>query len=325
MTTGDALDAVLLRLALAKVVRAPSSHNSQPWSFHVVGDTVELRADPSRRLPVVDPNDRELIISCGAALDHLRVVLRGHGVEPVVELLDDGERLARVRFGQRFAPTADDEAVMAAIDRRHTNRAPFEKRPVPLEAILALREAAGDQHAFLLAIQEPERRHALAALIADGDRRQWHDAEFRRELAHWMRPNQELAFDGMPGRAVGVASNLVSYVAPLVVRTFDRGDGEAARDRELAEGAPLLAVLGTAHDQRRDWLHAGEALSRVLLRATTLGLSASFLNQPIEVSALRDDVRKLAGVDGAPQLILRIGYGTTVPATPRRPVEDVLR
>lgn len=62
-TTNQKLGA-LVRYA----VRAPSSHNSQPWLFRVVGDTLELRADRGRRLPVVDPEDRELTISCGAAL-----------------------------------------------------------------------------------------------------------------------------------------------------------------------------------------------------------------------------------------------------------------
>src|SRR5438094_3451657 len=51
---------------------APSSHNSQPWLFHICKNTLELYADRRRACPVVDPGDRELIMSCGCALFHLR-------------------------------------------------------------------------------------------------------------------------------------------------------------------------------------------------------------------------------------------------------------
>lgn len=321
------LDATLLRMALRFAVRAPSSHNSQPWLFRVEGPTVELFADRRRALPIVDPHGRELVTSCGAALLHLRVALRKLGWRPDVEILAEPhapDLLARVRLGERIVPSDDDAALCDAIERRHTNRGAFDARPVPIDVLVALRDEAEAEGAWLAPIQEPERRHLLATLIAEADRAQWHDAAFRRELARWLRPNTDRVVDGMPGHALGMG-DLAAHLGPLVVRTFDRGDGVAAHDRELAEGAPVLAVLGTPHDTPRDWLLAGEALARVLLRATTFGLAASFLNQPIEVEALRGRVRALVGVDGAPQLVLRIGHPKAeVRATPRRAVEDVL-
>ena len=70
----------ILRDAVRGAVRAPSSHNTQPWLFRLVGDdALELYADRTRALPVVDPRDRELTISCGAALFHVRAALRGPG------------------------------------------------------------------------------------------------------------------------------------------------------------------------------------------------------------------------------------------------------
>lgn len=62
----------------------------------------------------------------------------------------------------------------------------------------------------------------------------------------------------------------------------------------------------------------------MLLLATAERLSASFLNQPIEVPALRPELARTLGVAGQPQLLLGLGYGADVPPTPRRAVEDVL-
>jgi nitroreductase len=324
---GAELDATLLRLAVGHAIRAPSSHNTQPWRFHIEGGSVELWADRTRALPHIDPKDRELTISCGAALFCLRIALRHFGYAPVTEILcepPEPDLLARVTLGDRIVPTREDVELCDAIGRRRTNRSRYEDRPVPLDTVVSLRSAAEIGDAWIAMVQDRPRRHALAELIADADRRQWHDHEFRRELAAWLRSNRHGATDGMPGYALG-RSDLAAAFSPLVVRTFDRGDGEAAHDLELADGAPLLAVFGTARDAPRDWVIVGEALSRTLLAATVQGLAASFLNQPLEVPELRPKVREIVGIDGAAQLIVRMGYPTKdVRPTPRRAVEDVL-
>jgi hypothetical protein len=81
--SGDAEEKLLFLLTYA--VLAPSGHNTQPWRFRVRANEVELYADRTRGLPVVDPEDRTLIISCGAALFYLRVAIRHFGYADEVE------------------------------------------------------------------------------------------------------------------------------------------------------------------------------------------------------------------------------------------------
>ncbi len=103
-----------LRFLLNYAVLAPSSHNTQPWLFRIVGDGVELYADRTRALPVVDPNDRELIMSCGAALFNLRIALRHFGYEAPMQTFPDATKpdlLARVGFGDEKASTAEEHAL----------------------------------------------------------------------------------------------------------------------------------------------------------------------------------------------------------------------
>jgi hypothetical protein len=90
------------------------------------------------------------------------------------------------------------------------------------------------------------------------------------------------------------------------------------------ENDPTLAVLTTAHDDRAGWVAAGQALQRVLLVATVEGLVATYANQPLEAPALRWLVRDPDQPIGFPQMLFRIGYAPAAPATPRRPVEDVI-
>lgn len=316
-----------LRAAVKYAILAPSSHNSQPWLFRLVGNTLELRADRSRALPVVDPEDRELVISCGAALFQLLVALRHFGNEPVWERfpdIRDVDLLARVRLAGAHERTAEDDALFRAIFARHTYRAPFEERCLPEHLGATLEAVAQAEGAWLHVFLSEAARNAAADLIAEGDRLQMGDKRFRRELAAWLRPNWSERGDGIPGYALGMG-DLGSVAGPLVVRTFDIGRGQAARHRDLATGSPMLALLGTVHDSPWDWLVAGEAVAHVLLRARVDGVAASFLNQPIEVEELRLRVQALTGRAGFPQLLLRLGVGRPTQGTPRRAVADVLR
>jgi hypothetical protein len=157
----------------------------------------------------------------------------------------------------------------------------------------------------------------LAALVAESDAVLWSDPRWRRELAMWMHPRR--SGDGL------VLPGLLAPVAQMVVRTFDLGNGIAASDRQLADGSPVLAVLGTAADAPRDRLVAGMALQRVLLAAVLHGLQASYLNQPVQVAWIRPRLPATVGCEGFAQVILRVGYPSeTVRAAPRRPLEAVL-
>jgi nitroreductase len=315
-----------LRFMLNYAVLAPSGHNTQPWLFKVRDDTVELCADRSRALPVVDPEDRALTISCGAALLHLRLAARHFGYADEVNVFpnpEDADLLAEVRLGDPYEATAEEHQLFEAINMRRTNRSPFQDREIPDEVLRALEAAASGEGAWLRTITDLATKNAVADLVAEGDRTQWSDRRFRRELAAWVHPNRTKSRDGMPGYAFGFG-DLMSLAGPLVMRTFDMGGGRAAQDRELAEGSPVLAVLGTETDTPVEWLSAGQALGRVLLRARAEGIDASYLNQPIEVPELRPRLRDTIGASGLPQLLFRMGYGPEVKPTPRRSADEVL-
>ena len=315
-----------LRFAIRYAVLAPSVHNSQPWLFRMTNSGLELWADWTRALPVVDPHGRELVISCGAALFNLRIALRHFGcVGEIRAFPADGvdELLAAIRVGTSWEPNQEEDLLFRAILKRHTNRRPFEDRDIPPSLVLELQEAAEQEGAWLHVVEGAADREALADLVSAADRAQAADFRFRRELAHWIVPSRTKRLDGIPGYALGYG-RLQSYVAPLLVRTFDFGEAQAARDRQLLLDSPAVAVLGTNADTRRSWFAAGQALERVLLRSRAEGVWTSFLNQPIEVTELRTKVRDLLGRSGFPQIVIRMGYDSEAPATPRRPVNEVV-
>ena len=303
---------------LARASRAPSSHNTQPWLFRVGDDWIDLLADRTRALPANDPDDRELTISCGCALMTLRIALAAehHGCD--TELLPDPtdeDLLARVRLTD--TPDPDLARLTPYINQRQTHRVGFDKKPVAAEDVAELLDAATSEGAWFVPLPDDDTRSAAAKLVAQGDQTQWHDPSWRRELAQWMHPRRKGDGLTLPWLAIPAAQ--------LVVRSFDMGGGLAAHDEILAEGSPVLAVIGTYGDTPRDWLLAGQALQHLLLRGVGLGLQASYLNQPIQVGELREGLRALTGQDGPPQILLRMGYTSDELApSPRRDVRDMM-
>ncbi|HSE66705.1 MAG TPA: hypothetical protein VLB12_06945 [Gemmatimonadales bacterium] len=315
-----------LSAAARHAILAPSTHNTQPWLFRVTGSTLDLYADRSRVQATVDPDQRELTISCGAALYIIRLTLARFGRDSHCRLLPDPRNpdlLARVTLDGLLEPDQRLQRLYDAIPTRRTNRHPFAERPIPAPVIARAVAAAEAQGARIQLVLDQPLFGEIAQLVAEADRAQMADATFRDELARSIHSNRSHKDDGMPGRVFGMGG-LASAVAPTVVRKFDLGLGTARRDVARIAESSALAVLWTRTDSRRHWLRAGQALVALLLNLQADGVSASFLNQPVQVAPLRERLRALTACPGFPQLVLRLGYAPDIAPTPRRDPSEVI-
>jgi hypothetical protein len=313
------------RDAVRSAALAASSRPARPWAFSLRGDTLELYADRSRAFPVVDPVGRESIIGCGAALFQLAIALHAAGHAVGVELLPepaDRDLLARVRLDAPRPATAGDRALIAALERGSTDGLANDDRAIAPHILSLLLGAARVEGAWLGFVDAPSLRRALAGLVAEASRRQGGDPRGRRERAFRAHRDDGVLGTALPEYVIGFPTWLPDLGAP-VPRTAGRDPALPARALAWVERAPTVAVLTTRGDAPADWLTAGQALARVLLTARAAGVSASYLNQPIEVPELRPRVADLVrdaadpGVpgrrggmpaDATPQIVLRLGY-----------------
>lgn len=296
-------------------VAAPSSHNTQPWLFGVHDGAIELFADRRRALPVNDPFDRELTISCGAALFNLRVASAARDLATRVRFHDEGDRLATVSLGVGAVESAI-APLASSIEKRFTTREPF--KPVELDAELLdrMKEAVAAEGAKLSILDEGDRAFA-AGLVAEGDEAQFASSSWRRELASWLHPRRS-------GDGLAMSPWVVPF-SRLAVRNFDFGDKIGEDDEKLAVDAPELVLLTTVTDDRFDWLRAGQALERALLIACADDVQAGYLNQPCQLDSLRSRLAKKLSPTAFPQVLIRLGQASPPhERAPRRPTEDVV-
>jgi nitroreductase len=336
-----ALADAALTACVRAAIAAPSIHNSQPWRFGIRAGGVDVYADWDRRLDVVDPGGRELLISVGAAVLNLRLAMRRQGRVPVLRLPpgpDDAavaghdavawavpgpagrrppELVARVEPGPPAAPDSALDALADAIPRRHTNRRPFARAVIPAAVLEDLAAAARMERATL-SVANPVGRNAILSLVRTADQRLRAQGVYRAELAEWTVPAHGRR-DGVPPQAFGSWDAMEA----LPLRDFGLTEPQLHRVSERFEPYPTIVVLSTDGDTAEQWIRTGQALQRVLLTATVQGLAATPMSQPLEIPSLRALVTDPAAGRWA-QVILRLGYAEPAQPTPRRHLDEVL-
>jgi nitroreductase len=323
----ESVDRRTIRAALELGSHAPSVHNCQPWRWLVGPASVHLYADGARQLPATDPHGRDLLMSCGAALDHLLVALASLGRGARVRRMPNPAHPGHLAVVEPFPHPASDEdaALAAAIPRRRTDRRRFSSWPVPPELVGELLELARVRGVGLEAITEPAVRWKLFHAITTAAEQQAADPAYAAELAAWSGRGAG-SDDGVPA-ANAPAPHEVPGQMPL--RPYADPELLQAPSTGEPENAALL-LLTTPTDSALDWLRAGEATSAILLTATRHGLASSPLTQPLEVEDTREYIRSRVTTAHTfhPQILLRIGWPTAgaeeLPPTPRRRFEDVV-
>jgi nitroreductase len=323
---------------VARAVRAPSIHNTQPWLFVADHDHLDVRLDRARALPVLDPTGRQQVISCAIAVEFAVVALAAAGAAAEVHLLPDAQDedlLATLRVTGDREPTDSDRAQLAAIERRHTVRSAFEPRAVPVELVDSLQAEAAGLGVWLKPITREEEEVTTVFLIARAEELEQGSPDYRAELQRWVRSDPS-AVDGVPVKAV-LSEDPATRPSNWLIRDFIVGEREPhspflpAGDPNAPPPAverPTVVLLGTDNDDRESWLQAGRALGRLLLRVTAAGIAASPLTQALDWPATRAQLRSQLSLLGHPQMLLRMGYPSTADpgaVSGRRPVEEVLR
>jgi hypothetical protein len=318
----------IARYLVAEAVWAPSVHNTQPWRFVAGDNQISLFADADRGLPVADPDGREMMISCGAAMFNVRLALRSLGYVPQTLVLPDPGRpelVAQVSWRERVPVNEFEWRMYRQVRSRRTHRGALDPDPLPHGMLAALRTSAARDGAALRIMADDGRRATLAAAVQTAEQQLRLDSRQIRELARWTPGPGSPRGDGVPATSYPAQTERTDPYFPG--RDFARGHGWGLPPLSTARGhraAGVVALLTTAADRPADWVNAGHALQRILLTASTCGVAVALHSQPTELPLLREFIRTKLSSGAYPHLVLRIGMVTQAAVSVRRDPDDVL-
>ena len=323
MTAGPGVEAI--REAVALACRAPSLHNSQPWRWVLQDATLHLLADPRRMMRATDHTGRELRLSCGAVLDHLRVAMAAAGWDSITDRFDDHaepDYLAALRF-RPAEPSAAAERRADAIGQRRTDRLPF-GAPTGWAALQQELVRVASRYGVLLDVVADEQRPNLAVASKLTETLRSYDTSYVSELRWWTSPFRSDATH-VPDSALPSSDEAARVDVARAFPPAGAGHRRAGIDHDRSK----IVVLATRDgDDPLDVLQCGEALSAILLECTMAGMATCTLTHLTELAMSRNVITQITGSEGQPQLLIRVGRSPKEDRhgapTPRRPVAEVL-
>ncbi len=304
-----------LAFLLNYAILAPSCYNSQPWRFNASGDTIGISADKSRWLQVADADQRELYISLGCALENLLVAAEHFGYDYHVTYFPENEDsiIASINLSHsKNLSLYQNSSIFRAILERHTNRMPYEDRPVSQGAIKLLQNLSSEEGIRLYLTSDPGLKSEFRELVVTADQIEYADVNYKSELGHWLG-------QGMMG-----PTGIQALIAQMDVVFLDDGVAQARDDAELVTRTPVLGFLISEENDRETQVKAGQAFERVWLTATAMNLSVQPISQVLEIPETKAKLAELLP-EGYPQQAFRLGFAESIPKpTLRRPLDDVL-
>jgi hypothetical protein len=313
-----------VRDLISYATMAPNGHNTQAWRFRVQPNQIAILPDFTRRTPVVDPDDHHIFVSLGAAAETLAIAAAAGGKAGEITFDPTADGAVLFTFG---SAKAAEQALFDSIPHRQSTRADYDGTAVSASDLALLAKAATVPGVDLVLVTDRPKMTSLGDLVISGNTAQIGDKAFVTELKHWLRfsPNRALATgDGLFSASSGNPA-LPEWMGPLLFDMVYTVKAETKKYAGQIATSAGLAVFSGAKADPAHWVQVGRSCQRFALQATALGLTCSFLNQPVEVPALRADLAALIGLPGRrPDLVLRFGRGAALPFSARRPVEAVM-
>lgn len=312
------------RFMIEQAILAPSGHNTQPWLFEIQPDGIAIHPNYSKRLPVVDADNRELFISLGCATENLCQAATSRGYQPEVSISPDS--VVQIKL----TPNRDAKAgpLLPFVALRQTNRGVYKHRMIPHDTIALLKKVESNPGVNVYFFENGTNLFdTLLTHVVRGNNIQMNDPAFINELKGWMRLNKrqtEASNDGLSYATFG-APNLPAFVAKPIISGFLKAKKQNEGDLKKGESSSHFMLITTNHNTLQEWIGAGQTLQRLLLESTRLRLAHAYMNQPCEVASLAENLKQQLPIEGQhPTLLLRLGYGDKKPYSKRKSVDEVL-
>ncbi|MBW2334491.1 MAG: nitroreductase [Deltaproteobacteria bacterium] len=311
---------------------APSGHNSQPWFVKIIGPKKWIVGiDSQRRLPAVDPENREALLSIGAFIENLSIAAGTLGFQIQTEIV------AKTSMDEEIVKISLIKAKpvkypLERIIKRRTIRSGFQSVEIRSSDFLALSEPLKDRLFYIP--RDTEHAQCIQEGAVENFKAQSYRAEAQKELSQWMHLKTSDAKKHRSG--LTTESMEISGFTGWYVRAFmdkedvmkesfiKRGIDKVAK--QAVEGGGWF-IITSRGEGISDLINTGRRFERMALKAREHKLAIHPMTQFLEEKEGRDAIAKNHDDSMIPQFVLRVGYLSNYPdpVSLRRPVSWFIR
>ena len=301
-------------------VKAPSTHNTQPWWFKKENDTICIVPDFSRSLPIADADNRELFISQGCAAENAIISAKFYGYNAVFEI-DVEHEPCTIKIQLQEGEKTDDTGLFSSINFRQTNRNSYNETPISKEDLSLLKQSAVESGIAIQFFIGPDKIKKLTPYIVEANAIQFNNSNFKHELIQWIRFSEKEALqkgDGLYSASIGLPS--VGRIAgSFIIKNFVTAKSEEKSILKQLNKTATIAMFTTKKDDIEHWIRLGISFQRFALTATMLNIKHAHVNMPCQVQSVKEKLMNEQVLGSTiPQLLIRLGYAKAMPYSLRR-------
>jgi nitroreductase len=305
---------------------APSTRNTQPWSFLIGEKTIEIRPNMKRQLFLSDPSGREVYLSVGTAVANLLLAAEAYGIQAHLTYHNvDNLCIVKISFEKLDLPNSYKKELLEGIIHRHNNRSLYEPRPLSSDFFELIKSIEEEFQIKAHVVTDEVIKGSITQILNEATSRAFSDKKFMREAANWLRPSIGRFRDGMPGYNMGIPT-LVSLILPTLVKFVNISKTQIAMNEKWMKNSSGIVILSSNEDNPQGWLTMGQAFEKLVILAGKSGVRHSILAALIEVDDYYKKLQAILGSDVRPQMFFRVGYTKEVPKfSPRLPLSEVVK
>ncbi len=318
----------IMKYCIEAGILAANIHNTQPWNFKIIDNTIELRPRWEYHLPYADPSGRNLLITLGCCITNIEVAAAFCGYRTIIKTSNTQIRKTTVKliFERNFF-VKNLHNLCRFIPHRFSNKYPYDSTSIPLQnqtRLSGLR--VGNSKIFLR--QDDIVRKKSATLTQKAVIILGKQITFAKELAQWLRTTDTKADDGMPGFVAGL-SNIQTIIGKFV---FNNIPGALAilalKDKKLILSSPMVGVITSSGNTPTEFIDVGRLYQLMAVTAISMNIHSTIMHAVVENLNTNKELAEVFKLreDEKIQLFFRMGYSSIAEYhTPRRHLSFFLK
>ncbi len=317
--------------------RAPSPHNTQPWSLSLEENGLKVYIRQSRTLPAIDPKHNDILHAIGAMLENVILTLSYLGYESeyaVSEEISFENPIIYLKW-KNIGKKLSDIDLYRMIPIRRTSRIAYDDRSIESMILQSVKKLVDAEHHLFIATDINQIKK-IRNLVAEATVDQMEDALVSEELYQWMRfskSNKRWYRDGLNAecmgwrRVEGLATGIVLNPKFLKLSSFlGLNKFIFSSADSVAPKCSAICLITIPEDNLRTRIEVGRDLQRVWLFLASKGLVTHPISAAVDVEQTRSKVMEILDVPLSHKHVnlFRIGYSSPVARSPRLPVDEIL-